>query len=543
MSYKTVAQGQSIVGFNKIGDIIGRSHKRLKLMVMFVDLLDTRNNNVVKPVSFKTEVLLHRIVTVSKEAAVLQLARRIGQEIFVADDLAEAVDIVETVNPNLILFDHRFSPSHIREFLNMTYKYLMDVPVVAVGSDENDAESRSEFVRMGAYDYLQGKQDYDRLEQIVHRIENEPKTVDSERNMSDFFAEDLAGSVFMVGRSGAVLDTLKMIKLVAASRCNPILVVGETGTGKELAAKAIHTLRHANEQFVPINCAALTANLLESELFGHVKGSFTGADREKMGLLELAGAGTVLLDEISEMPIDLQAKLLRVLQEKTFRKVGGVKNITCNATIIATSNRDLKSEVQAGHFRRDLYYRLNICPITIAPLRKRERKEDIQLLAEYFHRTSTICPEKRNKITSLTKLAIEALEKHNWPGNVRELRNVIERAILLERTDKIGLNSIVIDPTEYGQVSDNPIAGLIKGFSLAKAERELISLALRETGWQKTRAAALLGITRATLYAKVKQYNIEKDSYIAANGTKEEQNEVSALSRSLSENLSVRIES
>jgi len=323
-----------------------------------------------------------------------------------------------------------------------------------------------------------------------------------------------------------------MIKLIAASQCNPILILGETGTGKELAAQAIHTLRHSSEQFVAVNCAALTANLLESELFGHVKGSFTGADREKMGLLQLAGSGTLLLDEISEMPIDLQAKLLRVLQERTFRKVGGIKNIACDATIIASSNRNLKTEVQANRFRRDLYYRLNICPITIAPLREPERREDIQLLAEYFLKTSTICPEKCNKITSLTKLAIEALEKYNWPGNVRELSNVIERAILLETTDKIGLSSIVIDPLEYREVSEGSTAGLIKGFSLAKAERELIARALQETGWQKTRAAALLGITRATLYAKVKQYNIEKDSYIAADPAKQEQNEVSASSMS-----------
>ncbi|MEE9371198.1 MAG: sigma 54-interacting transcriptional regulator, partial [Sedimentisphaerales bacterium] len=217
---------------------------------------------------------MRRILAVGKEADVQQLARRVGQEIFVADDLAEALDIVETVNPNLILFDHRFSPSHIREFLNMTCKNSIDVPVVAVGSDGNDTESLAEFVRMGAYDYLQGKRDYDRLEQIVNRIKNEPKTVDSERNISDFFTEDLAGSVSMVGRSKAVLYTLKMIKLIAASRCNPILVVGETGTGKELAAQAIHTLRHPSEQFIAVNCAALTANLLESELFGHVRGSF-----------------------------------------------------------------------------------------------------------------------------------------------------------------------------------------------------------------------------------------------------------------------------
>jgi transcriptional regulator with PAS, ATPase and Fis domain len=320
----------------------------------------------------------------------------------------------------------------------------------------------------------------------------------------------------MVGKSPAILNAIRMIRLVARSRCNPILIVGETGTGKELAAKAVHLLRHPKDPFVAVNCAALTATLLESELFGYVKGAFTGADRDKTGLLELAGSGTLFLDEISEMPMDLQAKLLRVLQERTFRKVGGIKDIACNATIMASSNRNLKSEVQANRFRRDLYYRLDVSPIVLAPLRSPQRRDDIGLLAQYFVETSTICPEKRTKVTSLTRLALEALEKHDWPGNVRELRNVIDRAILRETTDKIGLSGIVIDPTESAQASLNPSAGLIKGFSLAKAERELISRALQETGWQKTRAAALLGITRATLYAKVKQYNITQNSRMTA---------------------------
>jgi len=469
---------------------------------------------------------LRRIVVVSREAEVQQLARQVAQEIFVADDLAEALDIVETVNPNLILFDHRFSPSHIREFLITTDNNSIVVPVVMVGKDENDTGSSAEFIKVGAYDYLQGRQDYGRLEQIVSRIKDKSKAIEADRSASDFFAEDLAASVSMVGWSKAILTTLKMIKLVAASRCNPVLIMGETGTGKELAAKAIHILRHPNEPFVAVNCAALTANLLESELFGHVKGSFTGADREKTGLLELAGAGTLFLDEISEMPMDLQAKLLRVFQEKTFRKVGGIKNIVCNATIMASSNRNLQTETQANRFRRDLYYRLSISPIIIAPLRAPGRREDIPLLAEYFLKTSTICPERHNNISSLTKLAIEALQKHDWPGNVRELCNVIERAILLETTDKIGLSSIVIDLTECGQLLDSPTADRIKSFSLAKAERELISRALQETGWQKTQAAVILGITRATLYAKVKQYKIEKGSYIA----KELQNQVSAPS-------------
>jgi len=473
---------------------------------------------------------LRRIVVVSKEAEVQQLAQQVSQEVFVADDLAETLDIVKTVNPDLILFDHRFSPTHIREFLNTADENSVNIPAVIVGNDEiggtplrgNPAGSSIEFIQMGACDYLQGSQDYDRLQQIVNQIKKS-KVVSGERNASDFFADDFAASVCMVGRSRAFIKTLGMIRLVAASRCNPVLIIGETGTGKELAAKAIHTLRHPDEprpgpghheQFVAVNCAALTANLLESELFGHVKGSFTGADRDKTGLLELAGSGTILLDEISEMPLDLQAKLLRVLQEKTFRKVGGVKNITCHATIMASSNRNLYKEMKANRFRRDLYYRLNICPVIIAPLKSPDRRKDIPLLAEYFLKTSAICPEKSNKITALTNLALEALQKHDWPGNVRELHNVIDRAVLLETTDKVGLSSIVIDPAE--SALGPPLAGEarphIKDFSLAKAERELIARALAETGWQKTQAAALLGITRATLYAKVKQYNIKKTS-------------------------------
>jgi len=477
---------------------------------------------------------LRRIVVVSKDPEVQQLAQEYAQEVFGADNLADALDIVQTVNPDLMLFDHRFGPCHIREFRDKADKNSIDVPIVVVGDDDNNTDLSTEFIQSGAYDYLMGRQDYAQLEQIINRIKINSEASRSEQSTSCFFAEELAGSVSMVGCSKAILNTLKMIKLVANSRCNPILIVGETGTGKELAAKAIHTLRHPNGKFVAVNCASLTANLLESELFGHVKGSFTGADREKTGLMELAQSGTLLLDEISEMPIDLQAKLLRVLQEKSFRKVGGIKDISCSATIIASSNRNLKNEVQANRFRRDLYYRLNISPITLAPLRSQERRQDIRLLAKYFLKTSTICPQKCGKITSLTELAIEALEKHDWPGNVRELCNVIERAILLETTDKIGLNAIFIDPAEWSEVSEGLTPGLIKDFSLAKAERELIARALQKTGWQKTRAAALLGITRATLYAKVKQYNIEKDSYIAEppRRIKQEQNEVSASSLS-----------
>ena len=425
------------------------------------------------------------------------------------------MNIIRKINPDLVLYDFKLNREDAEEFVLKTGSYN-NVPVVIIGDDSFE-ETFDEYETVGAFDCLINAGDNEKMQNIVNEIKNQVETeveeaiiIDNEQNASRFFSDEIADSVCMVGTSQSIINTIKMIKMVSASRCNPILILGETGTGKELVAKAIHNIRHPNEQFVAVNCAALTANLLESELFGHVKGSFTGADRDKTGLLELADTGTIFLDEISEMPIELQAKLLRVLEEKKFRKVGGTKNITCKATIAASSNRNLQEEVNANRFRRDLYYRLNISPIVIAPLRSPERKEDIPLIAEYFLKTSNISPEKRNKVTSMTKLAVEALQRHNWPGNVRELRNVIERAILMETTDKIGLSGIIFNPMECIDLSGNSTTKQIEDFSLEKAERELISRALRETGWQKTKTASLLGITRATLYAKVKQYNIEK---------------------------------
>ncbi len=453
-------------------------------------------------------MVLRRIVVLSRHTRIRELARSLAQQALVADDPAEAVDIATTVNPDLILSDDLLQADEIRLILDTTDK-ISRCPVIIVGTNGEAPAWAQQLMKAGTIGYLADVDDYKQLQQIITSLQTGTNSSPSS-NVEGFFADELAASVSMAGKSKAILQMLKMIKLVASSHCNPVLITGETGTGKELAAKAVHAIRHPNEQFVAVNCAALTANLLESELFGHTRGSFTGADRDKVGLLELADNGTIFLDEISEMPLDLQAKLLRVLQEKTFRKVGGITDLVCKATIIASSNRNLREEVQANRFRSDLYYRLNIFPITIAPLRSAERKADIRLLVEFFLKTSTVCPAKAGKITSITELTIEAIKKHNWPGNVRELRNVIERAILLETTEKIGLSSVLIESSQTGPA----VASAIKDFSLDKAERELVACALQESGWQKTKAAAMLGITRATLYAKVKQHNIKRGTYV-----------------------------
>ncbi len=456
--------------------------------------------------------LLRRVVVVSRKPLLHDVAHAIAREVFVADDMDEAADIVAAVTPDMAVFDETCAPHHIHACMERSAG-SPDRPRATVVATASDAPfSESEYRQAGATHCLAGQENYGRLHDIAAEIhEQARRQAQTRTNDDDYFLDETAAAVGMVGRSKAVVKTLRMIKLVAASQCNPVLVMGDTGTGKEVAARAVHLLRHPAEPFVAVNCAALTTGLLESELFGHVKGSFTGADRDKTGLLELAGAGTIFLDEISEMPLELQAKLLRVLQEKTFRKVGGTRDIICRATIITSSNRDLKKEVREKRFRQDLYYRLNICPIVLASLHGPERRDDIEMLANYFLKTSGICAARPNQITSITRLAMEALCRHTWPGNVRELRNVVERAMLLETTDKIGLNSIVIDSLDSGETPGPGAGGHAKDFSLEKAERELIARALHETGWQKTQAAALLGITRATLYAKVKQYDIRKD--------------------------------
>ncbi len=359
-------------------------------------------------------------------------------------------------------------------------------------------------IRMGAVDYVHGPLDEETLQRIITGGREE-SVHDSHRR---YFCGECPPGVEFVGRSPAAVEALRTIRLVASSRCEPVLILGESGAGKELAAKAIHWWRFGDfGDFVAVNCATLKTNLLESELFGHVKGAFTGAEKDRDGLLARAAGGSIFLDEIAEMSPCLQAKLLRVIQEKSYRKVGGTEEIPCQARIIASTNRVLLEAVEKGHFRHDLYYRLAVFPIVIPPLRNPGRREDISLLADYFLEQSA------GPDSGIDRHARRILTDYDWPGNVRELRNVIERAAIMSRGEDIRPEHVILDR----QVVREPLAttsvrstdvDMGENFSLEAAERELIIRALQETDGKRTRAAALLGITRATLHAKLKRYRI-----------------------------------
>jgi PAS domain S-box-containing protein len=312
----------------------------------------------------------------------------------------------------------------------------------------------------------------------------------------------------VIGESKAMRDLMHFTKRVAASEATTILLEGENGTGKDLIAKTLHweSLRRA-EPFIAINCAAIPETLLESELFGYEKGAFTDAKAQKRGIFELADRGTLFLDEIAELPLMLQAKLLRVLEEQSFRRLGGLKDIQLNLRVIAATNRNLREAVTSGHFRQDLYFRLNVIHIVIPALR--ERRDDILPLARFF--VQHYNQKFKRRIGGISPDAANLLLGHDWPGNVRELRNAIERAMILEESPVITPASLPISLTEGSP--DRAVAAAAvtmpdTGLSLADHERTLLAQALQKSGGNQTQAARLLHITRDTLRYKMKKFNL-----------------------------------
>ncbi len=458
--------------------------------------------------------MLRSVLVIGQDFA--ELLRRssrwewLGEKVVVSRTPAEAIKVLTRQRSfDLVLISQHERGPDIMPLLRHLGRSC-GIPVVVV-SDKPRIVDAIQFVRAGALDYVQSSLDEEAFERLIGQLEQGYSFPDRRH----FFCDECPPEVEIVGHSPAIKQCLTTIRLVAQSTCDPVLVLGETGTGKELAARAVHVRRHGDfERFVAVNCATLGVNLLESELFGHVKGAFTGAVAEKAGLFEQAAGGSIFLDEITEMSPVLQSKLLRVIQEKTFRRVGGTKEIPCKADIIASSNKIPEDVMQKGQLREDLYYRLAIYPIITPPLSHETRREDIPLLGEYFLSVSKT--SSKGGPRRLTKDAEHKLMQHPWAGNVRELRNVIERAIILEKSEEITAHNLVFDhqvaqfqsPREPAE-SPNALGG---GFSLEAAERELIARALKETAGRRTQAATLLGITRTTLHAKLKRYNIQSPS-------------------------------
>jgi len=360
------------------------------------------------------------------------------------------------------------------------------------------AQTAVEAMRKGAYDYLIKPFDFDELKLKIRHI-FEKKRLEAENiGLKEQLREKFSFEN-IIGRSGAMQEVFRLVEKVAKGDTT-VLLRGESGTGKELIAQAIHhNSPRADKPFVAVNCAALPETLLESELFGYEKGAFTGADRRKPGRFELAGEGTIFLDEIGDIPPSIQVKLLRVLQTKQMERLGGTESIPVRARVIAATNRDLEKALREGTFREDLYYRINVFPIFIPPLR--ERKEDIPDFVEHFTKKFA------GQVVPLEPQAMEALMRYHWPGNVRELENVIERALILSGGEKIRLEDL---PPHIAAPHPPPAHWDIpdRGLSLEEVERNLIRKALEKAQGNKSRAAQLLGITRRRLYSMMERFGI-----------------------------------
>jgi two-component system, NtrC family, response regulator AtoC len=380
-------------------------------------------------------------------------------------------------------------------------------------------ESTISALRGGAYDFIGKPINLEELRVTVHNaieardLRKEVSQVRKERAREFNFRQ-------IVGDSPSMKKMLGLAAKVAESEVASVLLQGESGTGKDLVAKAIHYgSERAERPFVAVNCAALPATLIESELFGYEKGAFTDAKARKEGLFEQAEGGTLLLDEIGELELALQAKLLRVLEEGAFRRVGGLKDIPLDVRVLAASNRDLKTESEAGRFRLDLYYRLSIIQIDIPPLR--DRGDDVLLLSQYYIDTIGARLKRHSKITSLSSEAMEVFRNYNWPGNVRELRNVIERALILEDADQITTEYLPVSLLGTSLLQHSSIAKIDEvsarfvlpdeGISLDEAELSFVRQAIERSGGNQTRAAVLLGISRDQL-----RYRLKKLDEVAA---------------------------
>ena len=417
-----------------------------------------------------------------------------------------AVAVVREDPPDLILLDLKLPDTDGLEVLRQVRELNPHVQVLIMTAYA-DVGTAVQAMKVGAYDYIPKPIDF---ESLAVTLRNALETSQLRWKVRLLRETHLRPFRFdqIVGTSSAIREVVALARKVAQSEASTVLIQGESGTGKDLLAKAIHyESARGEEPFMEIACTAMQETLLESELFGHERGAFTDAKNQKRGLFELAHGGTVFLDEIGDMSGGLQAKLLRVLEERRFRRVGGTKDVTVDIRVMAATNRDLHQIVETGTFRKDLYYRLQVITITIPPLR--ERREDIPLLARHF--LEHFSREFKRRLPRLSPAAERLLVQYDWPGNVRELRNVIERAMILEDTAE--LLPAHLSPEIAGLAAPPPAPAARfrlpdTGVNLDDVEREFVRQALELTGGNQTRSARLLGLTRDELRYRLKKFGL-----------------------------------
>jgi len=452
---------------------------------------------------------MHTILVVDDERNIRKVLssylRNEGFAVETARNYEEAIHKIGKLPIDLVLTDMRLpgeSGLSILQWSKQKHPSLPVLVITAYGSIDNAVE----VMKNGAASYLTKPVDMDEMMTLIrHTLLKEQLLVPAPG------AEEDANHFGIIGTSAAILEVISTIQVVSSSRAN-ILITGESGTGKELVASAIHTSSpRCSQPFIAINCAAIPEELIENELFGHEKGTFTGAVSREKGKVEQADAGTLFLDEIGEMAVTMQIKLLRFLQERVFYRIGGQEQLASNCRIIAATNRDLEEEIEHGSFREDLFYRLNVIQIKMPPLR--QRKEDIPPLANHF--LNRYAAENKKFIRGIDSEAREALLQYDWPGNIRELQNIMERAVVLSRLDTIVLddlpkklqNTLLDAQGEKKPIEDRDFLKLAD-LPLAELERIAVLKALKAENWNQTQAAKRLEITRRQLRTKMEKYHL-----------------------------------
>ncbi|OGN55530.1 MAG: two-component system response regulator [Chlamydiae bacterium RIFCSPHIGHO2_12_FULL_44_59] len=439
--------------------------------------------------------MIEKILIVDDDPILLkfmvEVVKRQGKEAATASDGEEAIDILKNESVDLVITDMKMPKKNGLEVLKQALQALPS-PLVVIATAHGTVESAVEAMRLGAFHYLIKPFSPDALKSVLNKAEAHARLVHEHR----YYKE---GSKFppLVAESPAMKYLLKDLKKIAKAQAS-VFITGESGTGKEVIAGTIHEFsERAKHPFIKVNCAAIPETLLESEFFGHERGSFTGAHTKKTGRFELADRGTLLLDEVTEIPLMLQPKLLRALQEQEFERVGGTRPIKVNVRFLATSNRNMQEAIESKVFREDLYYRLNVVPIHLPPLR--ERKEDILPLAHHF--LGKFCLENHKEKKTLTEKAMEKLQAYSWPGNVRELANIIERTVVLDFDTVIDSSHLYLDNT-----TAIPSNTYKKGMKLHEMEKKLILETLEANFQNRTKTAESLGISIRTLRNKLSEY-------------------------------------